>query len=142
MRPLPVTISETNVILEDMQRFANHHRHEQAQIAVMQRALATPQRRAPAPPIPMAPLTHESITETILDLSPLVLKLFYVLSTMNKKNGIVNVSRDELSRVARLSPASITRATRTLQSNGLVQRIGKFGYVLRRKDAERPSPDQ
>ncbi len=119
---------------DELQNLARAHEREQRAIAITQKYMHKFPRPKAAPPIPMAPLAEATIAKTLASIDSHAARLFIVLSECEKDDfGIIRVERKELAEKMGLGLTSIALATATLRRNGLIQRIGRVGYLLRGK---------
>ena len=119
--------------LDDLQAQARSYQHERRIIEVMQAAIPA-RRRTPTPPAPMANLTESTIIGTLLKLDATSIKLYVCLSSYTPEDGIVKVTRDDLATATGTSVSTVSRSSATLRANGLIQRQGRFGYLVRRTE--------
>lgn len=119
--------------LDDLQAQARSYQHERRIIEVMQAAIPA-RRRTPTPPAPMANLTESTIIVTLLKLDATSIKLYVRLSSYTPEDGIVKVTRDDLATATGTSVSTVSRSSATLRANGLIQRQGRFGYLVRRTE--------
>ena len=119
--------------LDDLQAQARSYQHERRIIEVMQAAIPA-RRRTPTPPAPMANLTESTIIVTLLKLDATSIKLYVRLSSYTTEDGIVKVTRDDLATATGTSVSTVSRSSATLRANGLIQRQGRFGYLVRRTE--------
>jgi hypothetical protein len=106
----------TGYSLDELQNLAKAHAAEQHVISIMQRHMHRPPRPRPAPPVPMAPMTRDTVAQTLLEVSPIAAQLFIAISQAEKDaQGIVRAERAELAALIKKSVSSVTRATAELQ---------------------------
>jgi hypothetical protein len=121
-----------------MQEIATSYAFQQRQIQIVQKKTRSDMRRLErrrqkaAPPTPLAPLQESTIKKTLAAIDSHATRLFVILDdTERDPKGVIRITRRELAERMGVSLTTLAYASSILKASGLIQRIGKCGYILR-----------